>query len=153
MESRSVVSSQAELAASAEARAEPSKARSGSRRPRNQRPGNRRAEVHAAARAARRAAMPPITYPPELPVSQRKDEIARAIKENQVVIIAGETGSGKTTQIPKICLELGRGVTGQILGIWVVLPEPVSPAMITTWFSLIARAISSLRWLTGSSGG
>ena len=58
--------------------------------------------------------MPPITYPPELPVSQRKDEIARAIRENQVVIIAGETGSGKTTQIPKICLELGRGVTGQI---------------------------------------
>jgi ATP-dependent helicase HrpA len=58
--------------------------------------------------------MPPITYPPELPVSQRKDEIARAIKENQVVIIAGETGSGKTTQIPKICLELGRGITGQI---------------------------------------
>jgi ATP-dependent helicase HrpA len=58
--------------------------------------------------------MPPITYPPELPVSQRRDEIARAIAENQVVIIAGETGSGKTTQIPKICLELGRGVTGQI---------------------------------------
>jgi ATP-dependent helicase HrpA len=72
------------------------------------------AAARAAARAARRAAMPPITYPPELPVSQRKDEIARAIKENQVVIIAGETGSGKTTQIPKICLELGRGVTGQI---------------------------------------
>ena len=58
--------------------------------------------------------MPPITYPPELPVSQRRDEIARAIRDHQVVIIAGETGSGKTTQIPKICLELGRGVTGQI---------------------------------------
>jgi ATP-dependent helicase HrpA len=58
--------------------------------------------------------MPPIIYPPELPVSQCKDEIARAIEENQVVIIAGETGSGKTTQIPKICLELGRGVSGQI---------------------------------------
>jgi ATP-dependent helicase HrpA len=58
--------------------------------------------------------MPPITYPPELPVSQHKDEIARAITDNQVVIIAGETGSGKTTQIPKICLELGRGVSGQI---------------------------------------
>src|SRR6516225_3840983 len=114
MESRSVVSSQAELAASAEARAEPSKPRSGSRRSGNQRPGNRRAVAHAAARAARRAAMPPIIYPLELPVSQRKDDIARAIKEHQVVIIAGETGSGKTTQIPKICLELGRGVTGQI---------------------------------------
>jgi ATP-dependent helicase HrpA len=66
------------------------------------------------ARATRRAAMPPIEYPPELPVSQRKDEIAEAIRSHQVVIIAGETGSGKTTQIPKICLELGRGVTGQI---------------------------------------
>ena len=58
--------------------------------------------------------MPPIKYPPELPVSQRRDEIAAAIRDHQVVIIAGETGSGKTTQIPKICLELGRGVTGQI---------------------------------------
>ena len=63
---------------------------------------------------ARRDAVPPITYPAELPVSQRKDEIAKAISEHQVVIVAGETGSGKTTQIPKICLELGRGVTGQI---------------------------------------
>src|SRR5580693_7515792 len=68
----------------------------------------------AAARAARRAAMAPISYPPELPVSQRKDDIARAIRDHQVVIVAGETGSGKTTQIPKICLELGRGVNGQI---------------------------------------
>ena len=65
-------------------------------------------------RAARRAAMAPIAYPPELPVSQLKDEIAQAIQDHQVVIIAGETGSGKTTQIPKICLELGRGVAGQI---------------------------------------
>src|SRR5580700_2286239 len=73
-----------------------------------------RAQVRAGLRAARRAAMPPISYPPELPVSQRKDEILRAIRDHQVVIIAGETGSGKTTQIPKICLELGRGVAGQI---------------------------------------
>jgi ATP-dependent helicase HrpA len=49
-----------------------------------------------------------ITYPPELPVSQVRDELARVIAENQVVIVAGETGSGKTTQLPKICLELGR---------------------------------------------
>jgi ATP-dependent helicase HrpA len=63
---------------------------------------------------ARRAAVPVISYPPELPVSQLKDEIAAVIRDNQVVIIAGETGSGKTTQLPKICLELGRGVTGQI---------------------------------------
>jgi ATP-dependent helicase HrpA len=55
-----------------------------------------------------------ISYPEELPVSQRRDDIAQAIKNHQVVIVAGETGSGKTTQLPKICLELGRGVTGQI---------------------------------------
>ena len=63
---------------------------------------------------ARRLAVPAISYPPELPVSQLKDEIAEVIRDNQVVIIAGETGSGKTTQLPKICLELGRGITGQI---------------------------------------
>ncbi|MCG6199787.1 ATP-dependent RNA helicase HrpA [Psychromonas antarctica] len=57
--------------------------------------------------------LPEISYP-DLPVSQKKDEIAEAIRDNQVVIIAGETGSGKTTQIPKICLELGRGVSGLI---------------------------------------
>src|SRR5688500_13700260 len=50
-----------------------------------------------------------ITYPPQLPVSARRDDIAAAIRDHQVVIIAGETGSGKTTQLPKICLELGRG--------------------------------------------
>src|SRR5580704_13167830 len=124
MESRSVMSSQAELAAPAEAQAEPSQARTEPSQARTERSRPRRAgrgrggprseSRHAAARAARRAAMPAITYPPELPVSQRKDDIARAIEENQVVIIAGETGSGKTTQIPKICLELGRGIAGQI---------------------------------------
>ncbi|MEV4498477.1 ATP-dependent RNA helicase HrpA, partial [Micromonospora arborensis] len=64
--------------------------------------------------AARRAAVPVITYPPGLPVSERKDDIAAAIRDHQVVIVAGETGSGKTTQLPKICLELGRGVHGLI---------------------------------------
>jgi len=58
--------------------------------------------------------VPVVSYPPGLPVSQRKDEIAAAIRDHQVVIVAGETGSGKTTQLPKICLELGRGVAGQI---------------------------------------
>jgi ATP-dependent helicase HrpA len=57
---------------------------------------------------------PRINYPPELPVSQRREEIARAIEHHQVVIVAGETGSGKTTQLPKICLELGRGRSGLI---------------------------------------
>ena len=69
----------------------------------------------AAARAETwRALAPVISYPAELPVSQVRDEIAAAIRDHQVVIVAGETGSGKTTQLPKICLELGRGVTGQI---------------------------------------
>ncbi|GAA2042595.1 ATP-dependent RNA helicase HrpA [Polymorphospora rubra] len=64
--------------------------------------------------AARRAAVPTVSYPPQLPVSDRRDEIAEAIRDHQVVIVAGETGSGKTTQLPKICLELGRGVRGLI---------------------------------------
>src|SRR5690349_10444695 len=89
-------------------------ARRRSRRPGRPGGADNGAAARAAARAARRAAMPPVTYPAELPVSQRKDEIAEVIRDHQVVVIAGETGSGKTTQIPKICLELGRGVDGQI---------------------------------------
>ncbi|WP_411081447.1 ATP-dependent RNA helicase HrpA [Streptomyces sp. cmx-18-6] len=69
----------------------------------------------AAERLATRAArLPALSYPQELPVSQKKDEILEAIRDHQVVIVAGETGSGKTTQIPKICMELGRGVRGMI---------------------------------------
>ncbi|MEU2267136.1 ATP-dependent RNA helicase HrpA [Streptomyces olindensis] len=64
--------------------------------------------------AARRTRVPEVTYPEQLPVSQKKDDIAAAIRDHQVVIVAGETGSGKTTQIPKICMELGRGVRGMI---------------------------------------
>ncbi|MFE0460507.1 ATP-dependent RNA helicase HrpA [Kitasatospora sp. NPDC058965] len=62
----------------------------------------------------RRLAVPAIRYPAELPVSQKKDEILAAVRDHQVVIVAGETGSGKTTQIPKICLELGRGLKGLV---------------------------------------
>src|SRR5580693_1768824 len=102
MESSSVASSPAG----------PARLRSG--RPGRSRSHSARAAARAASRAARRAAMPPISYPAELPVSQHKDEILAAIRDHQVVVIAGETGSGKTTQIPKICLELGRGVDGQI---------------------------------------
>ncbi|WUI03870.1 ATP-dependent RNA helicase HrpA [Spirillospora sp. NBC_00431] len=74
------------------------------------------AEVDAAERRVerRRLAMPAITYPAQLPVAQKKDDILAAVRDHQVVIVAGETGSGKTTQIPKICLELGRGVLGSI---------------------------------------
>ncbi|MGE2837201.1 ATP-dependent RNA helicase HrpA [Mycobacterium sp. SMC-4] len=63
--------------------------------------------------ATRAAAVPAISYP-DLPVSEHRDEIAAAIAAHQVVIVAGETGSGKTTQLPKICLELGRGIRGTI---------------------------------------
>ncbi|MEV0292730.1 ATP-dependent RNA helicase HrpA [Nocardia sp. NPDC050710] len=63
---------------------------------------------------ARRTAVPSIRFPEQLPVTQRREDIAEAIAAHQVVIVAGETGSGKTTQIPKICLELGRGIRGTI---------------------------------------
>src|SRR4051794_22938561 len=64
--------------------------------------------------AERQAAAPVVRYPPELPVSQARDELMAAIRDHQVVIVAGETGSGKTTQLPKMCLELGRGIKGTI---------------------------------------
>ena len=70
-----------------------------------------------AAREAERAfrnPLPPITFPEDLPVSGRRHEIAEALQNNQVIIVSGETGSGKTTQLPKICLELGRGQKGLI---------------------------------------
>lgn len=71
-------------------------------------------DVAEARYQSRLAGVPRVTYPDNLPVSQKQAEIAKAIQEHQVVIIAGETGSGKTTQIPKICLALGRGVKGFI---------------------------------------
>ena len=74
------------------------------------------AEIDAAAGRIerRRAAVPTVSYPEELPVSQRRDDLLEVIAAHQVVVIAGETGSGKTTQIPKLCLELGRGIRGTI---------------------------------------
>jgi ATP-dependent helicase HrpA len=73
-------------------------------------------EIDAAERrvARRRAAVPRVSYPAALPISQKRDEILAAVRDHQVVIVAGETGSGKTTQLPKMCLELGRGVRGAI---------------------------------------
>ena len=72
-----------------------------------------------APRKEKRNARPPgkagsIAYPQELPIVQRKDEIIRAIRDHQAIILSGETGSGKTTQIPKMCLEAGRGRKGRI---------------------------------------
>ncbi|MET0788124.1 MAG: ATP-dependent RNA helicase HrpA [Cellulomonas sp.] len=84
------------------------------------RTGPRDDPARAAARRARAAevrravTLPPIVYPEQLPVSARRAEIADALRDHQVVVVAGETGSGKTTQIPKIALELGRGRAGQI---------------------------------------
>jgi len=67
-----------------------------------------------ALREERRTCVPQVSYPPELPITVRKDDIVEAIRKNQVVIIAGETGSGKTTQIPKMCLEAGLGIEAKI---------------------------------------
>ena len=73
-------------------------------------------DIEKAARrvADREARVPRVTYPTDLPIVAKLDEIKAAISDNQVVIVAGETGSGKTTQLPKICLELGRGIRGMI---------------------------------------
>jgi ATP-dependent helicase HrpA len=62
----------------------------------------------------RRAGVPEVRYPPELPVSERREEVAELIRRHQVIVLCGETGSGKSTQLPKICLQLGRGVMGRI---------------------------------------
>ncbi|HZM41000.1 MAG TPA: ATP-dependent RNA helicase HrpA [Acidimicrobiales bacterium] len=64
--------------------------------------------------AGRRLAVPEVGYPPELPITARRDELLATIRDHQVVVVAGETGSGKSTQLPKLCLELGRGVRGLI---------------------------------------
>ncbi|HEX9994168.1 MAG TPA: ATP-dependent RNA helicase HrpA [Acidimicrobiales bacterium] len=74
------------------------------------------AAVEAAERrvAARRALVPVPAYPADLPVAERRDELVAAIRDHQVVIVAGETGSGKSTQLPKMCLEAGRGVRGMV---------------------------------------
>lgn len=101
-------------------RTEQQKQQQQQRAPRPPREGQESRESRDAARAAREAEkdfrnpLPPITYPEDLPVSGRRAEIAKALMENQVIIVSGETGSGKTTQLPKICLELGRGQKGMI---------------------------------------
>ena len=81
---------------------------------RGQRPPRPRGDT-APAREVFRNPLPPITFPEDLPVSGRRADIARALTEHQVIIVSGETGSGKTTQLPKICLELGRG-QGALIG-------------------------------------
>ena len=75
---------------------------------------HQRALHSSQSRQQRRASLPRIHYPPDLPITARRPEILNAIRRHQVVIIAGETGSGKTTQLPKMCLEAGLGVAGRI---------------------------------------
>jgi len=82
--------------------------RKGERRSENRRP------PESASVVVERNPLPAITFPEELPVSGKRHEIAKALLESQVIIVCGETGSGKTTQLPKICLELGRGQAGLI---------------------------------------
>lgn len=77
-------------------------------------PGKQRDGAVAERALPFRTPLPPITFPEDLPVSGRRGDIAKALTENQVIIVSGETGSGKTTQLPKICLELGRGSKGLI---------------------------------------
>lgn len=89
---------------------QPTRTRPRAGRPRHARPFKPFTPEQLAERAA---AIPVISFP-DLPVSARRDEIARAIRDHQVVIVSGETGSGKTTQLPKICMQLGRGVAGMI---------------------------------------
>ena len=72
------------------------------------------ADSHIAPRAARIELLSPIEFPADLPVVVRRAELAQAIQDHQVIIVCGETGSGKTTQLPKICLSIGRGVAGLI---------------------------------------
>ncbi len=71
-------------------------------------------DVSIALAAQRRQNIPAVNYPPELPISQKAESIKQTIRDNQVTVLCGETGSGKTTQLPKICLELGLGVRGKI---------------------------------------
>ncbi|GIG24944.1 ATP-dependent helicase [Cellulomonas denverensis] len=90
------------------------RSRDGRARRRSDDPTARTRRLTAMADARRAVVLPPVRYPEQLPVSTRRAEIAEAIRAHQVVIVAGETGSGKTTQLPKIALELGRGRDGQI---------------------------------------
>src|SRR3954452_3243294 len=95
-------------------RPQQSRRRPGRRRGPDRRTSDRVRRLRPEDVARRAADVPLVSYPDELPVSQRRDDIAAAIRDHQVVVVAGETGSGKTTQLPKICLELGRGVRGRI---------------------------------------
>jgi ATP-dependent helicase HrpA len=103
--------------ASNKPKSQPNRPQNATSRPGQKPPRQRLTPEEQAAREAERNfrnPLPPITFPEDLPVSGRRHEIAEALRNNQVIIVSGETGSGKTTQLPKICLELGRGQKGLI---------------------------------------
>lgn len=72
------------------------------------------AKTSVALRQQRKLNVPAVEYPASLPITTRREEIVTAIRRHQVVIVAGETGSGKTTQLPKMCLEAGLGIEAKI---------------------------------------
>ena len=95
-----------------------------------------------------------ISYPEQLPVAARKDEIMRAIAEHQVVVVAGETGSGKTTQLPKMCLELGRGRESalgtlsrgeSLLALCRVVSQKNSGLMLVVWWGIRSASTTKCR--------
>ena len=109
--------------------------------------------------AARLAARPTISYDEALPVTQRRREIADALVANPVIIVCGETGSGKTTQLPKICLELGRGC-GALIGH--TQPRRIAArSTASDCFSVVnvttvcpvARAVRAITWLVSNNAG
>ena len=97
--------------------------------------------------AWRIANLPKPVYPQDLPVVGWRADIARAIREHQVVIVCGETGSGKTTQLPKICLELGRGVTGMVGH---TQPRRIAARTVAARIASSLTAPSAMQWATRS---
>jgi ATP-dependent helicase HrpA len=96
-------------------------------------------------RKARLASLAAIEFPADLPVVQKREDLARAIADNQVVIVCGETGSGKTTQLPKICLTLGRGVLG-VIGH--TQPRRVAARTVASRIAFELRPSWAARWVT-----
>jgi ATP-dependent helicase HrpA len=110
--------------------------------PRSDGPG--RAARDAAAAEARTAARPKLVYPGALPITARKDEIVQAIRRHPVVIISGETGCGKSTQIPKMCIEAGRGLRGKI-----ACTQPRRIAAVTIAHRIAQELGETIGWSVG----
>ncbi len=94
---------------------------------------------------ARRASVPTVRYDGTLPVHLRRDDIAQAIRDSQVVIVSGATGSGKSTQLPKICLELGRGAAGMIGH---TQPRRIAAQALANRISAELGSVTATSWVT-----